>query len=110
MDCYLTCPRGLEEITAAQIIPYCQSIQVGRGGVSFSGDLHTLYSVNYHVRTGMYALITICDIKADNNTDLYQKITDYPWFEWMAHDTPFSIRTRGESNIFPNQGLFRVVK
>ena len=50
----------------------------------------------------MYALIKIFDVKAKNNTELYQQITDYPWFEWMAHDTPFSIRTRGESIVFPN--------
>ena len=50
----------------------------------------------------MYALIKIFDVKAKNNTELYQQITDYPWFEWMAHDTPFSIRTRGESKVFPN--------
>ena len=50
----------------------------------------------------MYALIKIFEVKAKNNTELYQQITDYPWFEWMAHDTPFSIRTRGESIVFPN--------
>jgi len=92
----------LEEITAAEITPYCQSVQAGHGGVLFSGDLKTLYSVNYHVRTGMYALINVCEIKARNNVELYRQITDYPWFEWMAHDTPISIRTRGESKIFPN--------
>ena len=77
-------------------------MQAKHGGVSFSGDLQSLYSVNYHVRTGMYALIKIYEIKAKNNAELYQIITDYPWYEWMAHDTPFSIRTRGESSAFPN--------
>ena len=102
LDCYLTCPRGLEEITAAQISSYCESVKALHGGVSFSGELKSLYSVNYHVRTGMYALIKILDIKVKNNTDLYQQITDHPWFEWMAHNTPLSIRTRGESITFPN--------
>ena len=101
-DCYLTCPRGLEEITSTQIESYCESVKALHGGVSFSGDLKSLYSVNYHVRTGMYALIKVLDIKADNNADLYKQITDYPWFEWVAHDTPLSIRTRGESRAFPN--------
>ena len=50
----------------------------------------------------MYALIKICEFNARNNTDLYREITNYPWFEWMAHDTPISIRTRGKSNLFPN--------
>ncbi|SVB16704.1 uncharacterized protein METZ01_LOCUS169558, partial [marine metagenome] len=37
LDCYLTCPRGLEEITAAQISSYCESVKALHGGVSFSG-------------------------------------------------------------------------
>ena len=79
LNCYLTCPRGLEEITAAQITPYCQSVQEKHGGVVFSGDLKSLYSVNYHVRTGMYALIKIYEFKARDNGELYHKVTNYPY-------------------------------
>ena len=50
----------------------------------------------------MYALIKICELKARNNSDLYNRITDMPWFKWIAHDTPLSIRARGKSDLFPN--------
>ena len=102
LDCYLTCPRGLEEITASDIAPYCENVKAEEGGVSFSGDLKSLYSVNYQSRTGMYALIKICEYSVKDNSDLYHKVTEYPWFEWMAHDTPLSIRSRGKSKVFPN--------
>ena len=102
MDCYLTCPRGLEEITVDQITPYCHFVEAQHGGVLFSGDLKSLYNVNYQSRTGMYALIKICEIRARNNAELYRQITDYPWFEWITHDTPISIRSRGKSSIFHN--------
>ena len=92
----------MEEVTATQISPYCNSSKAQHGGVSFSGDLKSLYSVNYYVRTGMYALVKIIEIQAKNNTDLYHQITDYPWFEWISHETPFSIRSRGDSKTFPN--------
>ena len=72
------------------------------GGIYFSGDLETIYKVNYHSRTGMYAMIKICTIKANNNAELYRKITDLPWFKWIVHDTSISIRSRGKSTKFPN--------
>ena len=50
----------------------------------------------------MYALIKVCEYKVRNNNDLYQKITEYPWYKWISHATPISIRTRGETKVFPN--------
>ncbi len=106
LEGYLTCPRGLEELSAAQITPFTDKVKAGRGGVRFTADLKGLYAVNLHSRTGMYALIKLCEITAGNDRELYEQITELPWFEWMAHDTPFSIRTRGNSQIFPNSNYF----
>ena len=92
----------MEETTANGITPYCDHAQADEGGVSFSGDFKTLYNINYQSRTGMYALIKICEYSVKNNSDLYNKVTEYPWFEWIAHDTPLSIRSRGKSEAFPN--------
>ena len=50
----------------------------------------------------MYALVKIFECKVRNDKDLYKKVTDQPWFQWMAHDTPLSIRSRGKSDAFPN--------
>ena len=106
LEGYLTCPRGLEELSAKQISPYTQKVKPGRGGVHFGADLAGLYAVNLHSRTGMYALIKLCEITAGNDKELYQRITDLPWYQWMAHDTPFSIRTRANSRVFPNSNYF----
>ena len=70
MECFLSCPRGLEEVTAANIQPYCRSVLSDRGGVQFSGDLRTLYSVNLHSRTGMHAMIKLMNVQARNNDEL----------------------------------------
>ena len=102
MDCYLTCPRGLEDITASGISEFCDYVKPKYGGVAFSGDLSSLYSVNYHSRTGMYALIKLCEHTVKNEYDLYSKITELAWFEWISHDTPIAIRTRGNSKLSSN--------
>ena len=85
MDCYLTCPRGLEEITANQIDQFCNSVTTCFGGVEFSGNLKSLYSINLYVRTGMHALIKIMEFNVNDNTDLYNNVTNYSWFKWIDH-------------------------
>ena len=67
MECFLSCARGLERITSENIRPYCSSVSVDRGGVQFSGDLRSLYSVNLHSRTGMHALVKLIEGHVQNN-------------------------------------------
>ena len=102
LECFLTCPRGLEEITAQDISPHCQNAAPESGGVTFTGDLQTLYSVNLYSRTGMYALVKLCEFSANNQKDLYYQIADYPWNDWISHDDTFSIRSRVFSEHFPD--------
>ena len=102
IECFLSCPRGLEDITAKNIQPYCISVLVDRGGVKFSGDLGSLYSVNLHSRTGMYALVKLLEIKARSNDELYQGVLNYPWHEWITPVDTIFIRSRVRSRYFNN--------
>ena len=102
LECFLTCPRGLEEITSQDISPHCQNAAPESGGAAFTGDLKTLYNINLYSRTGMYVLVKLCDFTARNQKDLYYQIADYPWYEWINHDDTFSIRSRIFSNYFPD--------
>ena len=105
LECYLTCPRGLEEVTAKDISPHCKNVKTGSGGVSFSGDWRTLYTVNLYSRTGMFALVKLMEFSADNQKDLYYQIADYPWYEWISHDDTFSIRSRVFSKHFTDSNF-----
>ena len=100
MDCFLTCPRGLEEVTVKDVSSHCSDPEISTGGVSFKGDLKTLYNVNLYSRTGMFLLVKILEFKADNDNDLYYNIADYPWYEWITPDDTFSIRSRVYSKHF----------
>ena len=102
LECFLTCPRGLEEITVQDISPHCQNVAPESGGVAFTGDLQTLYTVNLYSRTGMYALVKLYEFSANNQKDLYYQIADYPWNNWVSHDDTFSIRSRIYSKYFPD--------
>ena len=74
---YLTCPRGLEAVTAEDIRPYCESVNADRGGVQFTGDQETLYTVNLYSRTGMYALEMLTSFNARNDTQLYNEVHSF---------------------------------
>ena len=101
MECFLSCARGLERITSENIRPYCSSVSVDRGGVQFSGDLRSLYSVNLHSRTGMHALVKLIEGHVQNNDELYKiskkikKITKKNNVKFLINDKPFAARMMG---------------
>ena len=94
IDCFLSCPRGLEEITAENIKPYCNNVTVDKGGVQFSGDMESLYNVNLHSRTGMHALVRLLTFKARTENELYDSVLKYPWHDWITPVDTISIRAR----------------
>ena len=48
---YLSCPRGLEEVTSKDISPFLSSNPIiSKGGVSFFTDTEGMYLINlYHI-------------------------------------------------------------
>ena len=102
LDCFLSCPRGLEDITAKDIQPFCQSVTTDRGGVKYSGDLRSLYNVNLHSRTGMHALVKLISVRARSNDELYKEVLAYPWHEWITPVDTIFIRSRVRSRYFDN--------
>ena len=77
IECFLSCPRGLEEITATGIRDYCKQVELDNGGVKFSGDFRSLYKVNLYSRTGMYALVKLFSFKAKTDDDFYSSVISY---------------------------------
>lgn len=97
---YLTCPRGLEAVTAEDIRPYCESVMVDKGGVQFTGDQETLYTVNLYSRTGMYALELLATFNVRNDTQLYNEVHSFDWYSFMTPADTFSVRARTRSTFF----------
>ena len=89
-------------MTTDNIKPYCSSVSSSKGGVEFSGNLRSLYSVNLHSRTGMHALVKLLDIQARSNDELYDKVLQYPWNEWITPADTIFIRSRVRSSYFSN--------
>ena len=77
-------------------------MSTSKGGVDFTGNMRSLYSVNLHSRTGMHALVKILNIQARSNDELYNEVFNYPWHEWITPVDTISIRSRVRSRYFDN--------
>ena len=98
---FLTCPRGLEEITKKQISKYLNnSITIDKGGIHFNGNLKDMYTVNIHSRTGMRLLKKIFSFNIQNNKEIYNKIQNYNWKNIININNTFSIKTKIRSKLF----------
>ena len=102
----ITCPRGLEEVTAKDITPYVLENPIKtKGGVFFKGNLETMYKINLYSRTGMYLLKNLFEFKADNFNDVYSSVFKFHWEKIILTNQSFSIRTKVKSKIFENSGF-----
>ena len=57
-NCYLTCPRGLEEIAGIDIQAYAHTIEPDKGGIKFQTDQQGIYKINVKktIQSIMWAL------------------------------------------------------
>ena len=103
---FLTCPRGLEEVTKNQISNYINTpITIDKGGVHFNGTLKDMYIINLHSRTGMRVLKNLFSFSINKPKDLYKSIYNLNWGQIIAVQKTFSIRTKLKTNLFTNSSL-----
>ena len=103
---FITCPRGLEEVTAKDITSHIQCNPTQKkGGVSFKGTLEDMYKINLYTRTGMYVLKKITQFKANNFNTVYKNTFDCNWEDIIGCEKTFLIRTKVKSSIFENSGF-----
>tara|TARA_Y100001970_G_scaffold84325_1_gene106441 strand:- start:7056 stop:8195 length:1140 start_codon:yes stop_codon:yes gene_type:complete len=104
---FLTCPRGLEEITSNQISKYIKSTPIiDLGGVKFQGNKEDMYNVNLNSRTGMHLLKEIYSFNINTEKDIYKNIYNFSWDSILNPNKTFIIRTKSKSKIFQNTNFF----
>ena len=89
---FATCARGLEPILGQELEKLnAESIELGRGGVGFSGDLSLLYQACLWVRTAVRILRPIMEETVRSTDELYDRVRDIDWFEWMTLDRTLAV-------------------
>ena len=83
---------GLEDILAQELIELgANDIQIGRRMVSFSGDKEMLYKANFFCRTALRILKPIKEFKAKNPDEVYEKIKEIDWTDYLSEKKTFAI-------------------
>ena len=96
-----TTMSGLEEVLAGELKQLgAQNINILNRAVQFIGDLGFMYKANLNLRTAIRILKPIFEFKASNEKDLYRKIHDYNWENFLDIDDTFSVQSSGVSEVF----------
>ncbi len=76
--------QGLEEVLAKEVTALgADNIEVGNRMVSFTGDQEMLYRANFCLRTAVRVLKPIAEFRADDADQVYEKVKQMPWADYM---------------------------
>ena len=103
---FITCPRGLEEVTSNDINQYLdKKSNINSGGVSFESSKEGMYRINLYSRTGMYVLKEIFSFSASNDKKLYNACIDFEWHKLIGLHQTFSLKSKINSAFFKSSNF-----
>ena len=92
---------GLENILASELVALgANHLQIGRRMVSFEGDNALMYKANFHCRTALRILKTITTFTAKSSDEVYEKVKQIPWEQYLAPKKTFAIDAVVHSEVF----------
>ncbi len=95
--------KGLEEVLAGELVCLgANNIQTERRAVSFTGDKALMYKANLWLRTASRVLIPIATFRAKDADEVYARVKNIDWSEYMSVSSTFAIDTTVYSDSFHN--------
>ena len=92
---------GLEELLAQELRQLgASSIEIGTRNVSFEGDLGFMYKANLCCRTAIKILKPITAFNIFTEEDLYKKIYEMPWENYMDVKGTLAVNATVFSDVF----------
>ena len=84
--------RGLEDVLRDELLELgAENVEMGTRMVSFEGDNEILYKANLCCRTALRILKPIVKFTAEDADELYDKVRELNWEQFMDDTTTFSI-------------------
>jgi len=101
----------LEEVLATELRNLgAQKVKVGIRNVEFYGDKGFMYKANLALRTAIRILKPIKSIKFFSEEDLYKKLKQLEWDEYMGVNDTFSINAVVNSNLLTSNSHYIALK
>ncbi|MGY5503148.1 THUMP domain-containing class I SAM-dependent RNA methyltransferase [Riemerella anatipestifer] len=92
---------GLEDVLTEEVKKLGgREVETKNRAVNCVGDLGFLYKINYALRTGVKVLVPILEFKAYNEQKFYDKLSRFPWDEFMNLSQTFAIDATVHSERF----------
>ena len=112
-ELYAPCHFGLESVLKKEVIDIGYDItKVEDGRVYFEGDDEAVARANMWLRTAERVLINIAQFKAISFSELFDRVADIPWEEYIPADGKFwvSKATSVKSKLFSPSDIQSIVK
>lgn len=92
---------GLEEVLAEELrrLGACD-VQILRRAVSFQGTMELVYRANLWCRTAFHILRLITAFPVTKQQDLYDRLREVPWEDWMGADQTLAVHAVANNNVF----------
>ncbi len=101
-----TTMAGLEDILAKELLEMgCHHVKPGIRAVHFSGDLGTMYKVNFRSRLAIRVLKPIKNFIANSEEVFYRLALTYPWEELLPPGSTFAVHAVLHSETFTHSGF-----
>lgn len=93
---FATCPRGLEALLVDELTHNkAHKILATDGGVSFEGDLETMYRVNLHSRIATRVLSRVGEGSYATEEDIYKATFKLHWPSWFKVSQTIRVKVTG---------------
>jgi putative N6-adenine-specific DNA methylase len=93
---FATCPRGLEALLVDELTHNkADKILATDGGVSFEGDLETMYRVNLHSRIATRVLSRVDEGTYATEEDIYKATFKLQWPSWFKVSQTIRVKVTG---------------
>lgn len=102
---------GLESIASIEMADLgFDPVSIENGGISFQGDLNTIYQSNLKLRTISRILVRLGHFHAAAFSELRKKASRLPWEKFILPKQPLSIRaTCHKSRLYHSDGVIERV-
>ena len=92
MRLFATCGRGIEPVLASELRALgAETVEPGRGGVQFAGDLALLYRANLWLRTAIRVLRPVLTAPVTSPEDLYEAVRGVDWSAYLTPDHTLAV-------------------
>jgi putative N6-adenine-specific DNA methylase len=92
---------GLEEVLMHELGKLgARNIEKHNRAVSFTGDKGLIYKCNLHLRTALRILVPILSFETNDENELYDKVKEIDWEQYMGVDDTLAIDTVLNTTLF----------